>query len=60
MKTKLRAILNADVRAAEPGELSALTGADAGSIGPIGLKAKFRISCRQAVGRGEWLDQRRK
>jgi len=31
------------VRAAEPGELSALTGADAGSIGPIGLKAKFRI-----------------
>jgi prolyl-tRNA synthetase len=42
-ETKLRAILNADVRAAEPGELSALTGADAGSIGPIGLKAKFRI-----------------
>ncbi len=42
-ETKLRAILNAEVRAAEPGELSALTGADAGSIGPIGLKAKFRI-----------------
>ena len=42
-ETKLRAILNTDVRAAEPGELSALTGADAGSIGPIGLKAKFRI-----------------
>jgi prolyl-tRNA synthetase len=42
-ETKLRAILNTDVRAAEPGELSALTGADAGSIGPIGLKVKFRI-----------------
>jgi len=42
-ETKLRAILNADVRPAEPGELSALTGADAGSIGPIGLKTKFRI-----------------
>jgi prolyl-tRNA synthetase len=42
-ETKLRAILNADVRPAEPGELSALTGADAGSIGPVGLKAKFRI-----------------
>jgi len=42
-ETKLRAILSADVRPAEPGELSALTGADAGSIGPVGLKAKFRI-----------------
>ncbi|MGA7159599.1 MAG: proline--tRNA ligase [Bacteroidota bacterium] len=42
-ETKLRAVLNADVRAAETGELWALTGADAGSIGPIGLKTKFRI-----------------
>ena len=42
-ETKLQSFLNAGARPAEPGELAALTGADAGSIGPIGLKAKFRI-----------------
>ncbi|HTY11185.1 MAG TPA: proline--tRNA ligase [Bacteroidota bacterium] len=42
-ETKLQSVLNADVRPAEPGELAALTGADAGSIGPIGLKTKFKI-----------------
>ncbi len=42
-ETKLRTALGTDVRAAEPEELSSLTGADAGSIGPIGLKAKFTI-----------------
>ena len=42
-ETKLQSVLGVKARAAEPGELSLLTGADAGSIGPIGLKAKFRI-----------------
>lgn len=42
-ETKLQSVLSAGARPAEPGELAALTGADAGSIGPIGLKAKFRI-----------------
>ncbi len=42
-ETKLQAVLGADVRPAQPEELLALTGADAGSIGPIGLKAKFKI-----------------
>ena len=42
-ETKLQSVVSGKVRAAEPGELAALTGADAGSIGPIGLKAKFRI-----------------
>lgn len=42
-ETKLQSILGASARAAEPAELLALTGADAGSIGPIGLKAKFKI-----------------
>ena len=42
-ETKLQSVLGAPARAAEPAELLALTGADAGSIGPIGLKAKFKI-----------------
>lgn len=42
-ESKLRSVLGSDARPAEPEELLALTGADAGSIGPIGLKAKFRI-----------------
>ncbi len=40
---KLQTVLGTDVRPAQPEELLALTGADAGSIGPIGLKAKFKI-----------------
>ena len=42
-ETKLRTALGTDARAAEPEELTSLTGADAGSIGPIGLKANFTI-----------------
>ncbi|MDE3059155.1 MAG: proline--tRNA ligase, partial [Bacteroidota bacterium] len=42
-ETKLQSVLGADARPAQPEELSVLTGADAGSIGPIGLKAKFKI-----------------
>ncbi len=42
-ETKLRTALGTDARAAEPEELLSLTGADAGSIGPMGLKAQFTI-----------------
>ncbi|HLP16493.1 MAG TPA: proline--tRNA ligase [Bacteroidota bacterium] len=40
---KLHSVLGGDARPAHPEELAGLTGADAGSIGPIGLKADFRI-----------------
>lgn len=42
-EAKLQSVLGGDVRPAHPEELLALTGADAGSIGPIGLKAKMKI-----------------
>jgi prolyl-tRNA synthetase len=41
-ETKLQSVLSGDITPIEPEELRALTGADAGSIGPIGLKS-FRI-----------------
>ena len=41
-ESKLQGVLGADARPAHPDELKALTGADGGSIGPIGLEG-FRI-----------------
>jgi prolyl-tRNA synthetase len=41
-ESKLQGILGADARPAHPDELKALTGADGGSIGPIGLEG-FRV-----------------
>ncbi len=41
-ESKLQAVLGAEFRPSHPDELKALTGADGGSIGPIGLKG-FRI-----------------
>lgn len=41
-ESKLQSVLGADVRPLHPDELKALTGADGGSIGPIGLNG-FRI-----------------
>jgi len=41
-EAKLHAVLGADVRPAHPEELHQITGADAGSIGPVGLKG-FKI-----------------
>ncbi|MER3523801.1 MAG: proline--tRNA ligase [Ignavibacteria bacterium] len=41
-ESKLAALLKANVRPIEPDNLRALTGADAGSIGPVGLKG-FKI-----------------
>jgi prolyl-tRNA synthetase len=54
-ETKLRTVLGDDVRAAGPEELLALTGADAGSIGPIGLKAKFKIIADRRLERANGL-----
>ncbi len=42
-ETKLQSVLSGNLRPAHPEELLQLTGANAGSIGPIGLKAKFKI-----------------
>lgn len=42
-ESKLQVILGSNVHSAEPEELLALTGADAGSIGPIDLKTKMKI-----------------
>lgn len=41
-ESKLMAVLGPDVRPAHPEELKQFTGADAGSIGPVGLK-RFKI-----------------
>ncbi len=40
-ETKLQKALGAEVRPAHPDELKLITGADAGSIGPIGFKGKI-------------------
>lgn len=42
-ESKLQAVFGQDIRPAQPEELVALTGADAGSIGPVGLEKKFTI-----------------
>ncbi len=41
-ESKIQSVLGADARPSHPDELKALTGADGGSIGPVGLKG-FRI-----------------
>jgi len=42
-EAKLRVVFGTDIRPAHPDELLELTGADAGSIGPVGLDGKFLI-----------------
>lgn len=42
-ESKLRAVFGQDIRPAQPEELLNLTGAEAGSIGPVGLEGKFTI-----------------
>ncbi|MBW7887295.1 MAG: proline--tRNA ligase [Bacteroidetes bacterium] len=42
-ESKLQKVFGADIRPAHPEELIELTGADAGSIGPVGLNNKFHI-----------------
>ncbi len=42
-ETKLQAVFGQDIRPAQTEELLELTGADAGSIGPVGLEGKFTI-----------------
>lgn len=45
-ETKLEKVLGGNVRPAHPDELKELTGADAGSIGPIGFKGKIVADLR--------------
>ncbi len=42
-ESKLKAVFGQDIRPAHPEELLQLTGADAGSIGPVGLDGKFTV-----------------
>lgn len=42
-ETKLKAVFGQEIRSAHPEELLSLTGADAGSIGPVGLNDAFTI-----------------
>ncbi len=42
-ESKLHSVFGQDIRPAHPEELLELTGADAGSIGPVGLANKFTI-----------------
>ncbi len=42
-ESKLHAVFGQDIRPAQPEELLSLTGADAGSIGPVGLESKLTI-----------------
>jgi prolyl-tRNA synthetase len=49
-EAKLQSVLGTDVRPSHPDELRALTGADAGSIGPIGLKGFTIIADRRLEG----------
>jgi prolyl-tRNA synthetase len=53
-ESKLFAALGSDVRPSHPEELQALTGADAGSIGPIGLNG-FRIIADKRLEGGNEL-----
>lgn len=49
-ESKLAAVLKANVRPIEPEHLRALTGADAGSIGPVGLKGVKIIADKRLEG----------
>ena len=42
-ESKLHSVFGPEIRPAQPEELKQLTGADAGSIGPVGLNAPFSI-----------------
>jgi prolyl-tRNA synthetase len=49
-ETKLESLLGGDIRPAHPEELKEITGADAGSIGPIGFKKKIIADLRLKDG----------
>ena len=56
-ESKLQAVLGADCRPSHPDELKAITGADAGSIGPVGLRnvmiiADKRLECANGLVSG--------
>lgn len=49
-ESKLQAVLGPDIRPSHPDELKALTGADGGSIGPIGLNGFSIIADKRLEG----------
>jgi len=49
-ETKLESLLGGEIRSAHPEELKEITGADAGSIGPIGFKKKIIADLRLKDG----------
>ncbi len=53
-ESKLQAVLGSDLRPSHPDELKALTGADGGSIGPIGLSG-FKIIADKRLDGGNNL-----
>ena len=55
-ETKLDKVLGGNIRPGHPEELKEITGADAGSIGPIGFQGKN--NCRSKIKRCEQLIQR--
>jgi len=54
-ESKLQSVFKGEFRPAKPEELMELTGADAGSIGPIGLKTKMRIIADKRLKDGNRL-----
>ncbi len=54
-EAKLQASLGADVRPSHPDELKMLTGADAGSIGPVGLNGFTIIADKRLEGANELI-----
>jgi prolyl-tRNA synthetase len=54
-ESKLKAVFGQEIRQAHPEELLTLTGADAGSIGPVGLNGAFTIVADKRLERANGL-----
>jgi prolyl-tRNA synthetase len=54
-ETKLKTVFGQEIRQAHPEELITLTGADAGSIGPVGLNGAFTIVADKRLERANGL-----
>jgi len=54
-ETKLKAVFGLNIRPAHPEELQSITGADAGSIGPVGLNSTVTIVADKRIERANGL-----